>query len=770
MRTKIYAAARPLARRLGLGRLRRRIRSSRTIVRPSRIDPAADLVLMRELRELGPEEAIHRYERMLHQGGTPTVAYKLARTLALVGKSAAAVEVLDRSSIAEPRASLLKLGYLVRAGERTETLTSLVSLQSRRDFLEGMSLLGKSVTDAASFSAYLSVAKQARPAWAEDPSYLTRLGHACRRAGRADVGVQYFEQAVRSIQTRGERINGTGAAGLDDPWTVLDDLLDVAGKWRNELFPVAATLLGFVREGGFISHDYDIDLGVRSEEAHRDLRERLRVDWRFEVDRGRSPDVLKAHHINGTTVDIYLFRRYGDGWSTQSHVYGWRFDDFDLEELELGQRSVRVPTDAAHYLAQMYGPEWRVPQPGFESGLYAPNCFFPDRLEIICAVLNKVVSAVRGGRVDKVERYREFLQDVCAYEMPQVGSSVGAQQVVLDAQGSATVDSSEQPPALGFVAEIPAPVDVSGVVETSTAPHKSRSRRPLDPPSFRVKMDERIRQRRYLKDYTNTVAVSQVLTNKGRRDRIFSGLRLPVPTKLLDGGTAEEVVDLLQQHEELVVKPAKGAGSRGVMLLRRVSDGWLDLRKERVLTLDQISEAMSEVRIENAPVRRWFAEKLVAGTANASGYPMDYKLYMFQEHCGLVLAKCHLPGGSSYKWFSPQWDEIDTGKYGSALDPALPPPKDAERTLALAASIATQFPLPFVRVDLIEGRDGLVLSELSPLPGQYHRFVKDVDVALGALWEIAELEYGPEFLTAPRFTRTIQMIKEVSGARRLYPN
>jgi hypothetical protein len=663
--------------------------------------------------------------------------------------------------------SLLKLTYLVQAGASTASLTDLVPTASKRDFFKGLAILRGSVTDELSFRSFLSLAETARPAWTQDPGYLTRLAHAARRGGRVDLGIDYLERALAAVQVRHRMVRTSPDRHLTDPWRVLGDVLDLAGGHRRELFPVAATLLGFVRERGFISHDYDMDFAVRSPAAHQALRESLHEDWRFELARGRAPDVLKVKHINGTGIDIYLFRRIGDRWSTQSHVYGWRFDDFDLVDVQVGSARMRIPSDAEHYLEQMYGPDWRTPQPGFESGLFAPNRFFPDLAEVICAVLNKTVTAAKLGDARRVERYRRFLSEVCDYEMPQIGSTGSSN--ANDSGGNVNRHSDPGGQQIQLPTGRHSATGIS-VVEMLTMPHKSRGYRHLSSPSFCARMDERIRRRRYLRKQTKIVPVSQALTNKSQRDRILADLGLPVPRKLLAHGTADEVVDLIRQHDELVVKPAKGSGSRGVMLLRKVPGGWLDLRTEEKRTLSEISAKMSAVRIQDAPVRRWVVETLIAGGANASDFPMDYKFYMFQEECGLIVSKRHLAKGGLFRWYSPDWRDVETGKHQSMLDPDPVLPKDPAAIVALARSVSTQFPLAFVRVDIIDGRQGAMLSELSPLPGQYDKFTVAMDTTLGTLWEIADATHGHEFLTAERFSAALAAIRHHTGAEQIYPD
>lgn len=312
-------------------------------------------------------------------------------------------------------------------------------------------------------------------------------------------------------------------------------------------------------------------------------------------------------------------------------------------------------------------------------------------------------------------------------------------------------------------------VDLSAVVDMLTAPQSARSMTPVEAPSFRAKVDERVRRRRFLLEHTDLTPITQPLINKPKRDRLLAMLGFPVPAKLLEQGDLDEVFRVLRDHDEVVVKPVSGAVGRGVHVLRRAGQGWLNLRTEKEVSENDLRAALEATKVRGRPVPLWQIEQLVVGDTNASGHPMDFKLYLFQGRHGLTHQVRRLPDRAVFKFYDPAWRAADVGRDQEKVDPSLPPPDDAGQLVDLAARVSQALPLPFIRVDVLIGRDGMYVGEVTPMPGRYHQFSDSWDQRLGLLWEAAEVEYGMEFLTAEQFQPALEIIRKLTGTDRLYP-
>jgi choline kinase len=137
-------------------------------------------------------------------------------------------------------------------------------------------------------------------------------------------------------------------------------------------FLVWGTLLGCVRDGGFIQGDHDIDLGVRASDADRlpMLRERMKrrgFDVRIEND-----DKLSLVHARHPSlyIDIDVVRPHRDGWaitnrdadSTRTFRYHFAAPVFaGMRHVQFADGlTVRIPEDSHGFLEAAYG-DWRVP-------------------------------------------------------------------------------------------------------------------------------------------------------------------------------------------------------------------------------------------------------------------------------------------------------------------------------------------------------------------------------------------------------------------------
>ena len=144
------------------------------------------------------------------------------------------------------------------------------------------------------------------------------------------------------------------------------------------VYPFYGNLLGAVRHNDFIEHDiggFDAlylcsarePSSIRSEIVS--LCTRL-VDANFSLTVKSHSIMIRSENHRECLVDLAY------GWFTsddQLNVsYGWRFrpakgmDQFvESRHCRLVDRDVRVPGNAEEVLAQLYGPNWRIPDQGF---------------------------------------------------------------------------------------------------------------------------------------------------------------------------------------------------------------------------------------------------------------------------------------------------------------------------------------------------------------------------------------------------------------------
>lgn len=170
----------------------------------------------------------------------------------------------------------------------------------------------------------------------------------------------------------------------------LHDIAAILPLDRWPWYVMSGTFLGLHREGGFLDHDYDIDLGINAEQINVDallacLRQQTlfamkKSDSHVEVVRdgeGRRQlkkqlSLIKLIHPNGLHLDIFIHYTEGGICWHGSIIHRWENTPFELVRREMEGVPVNAPADAELYLSENYG-DWRTPITDFDCTTGTPN-------------------------------------------------------------------------------------------------------------------------------------------------------------------------------------------------------------------------------------------------------------------------------------------------------------------------------------------------------------------------------------------------------------
>jgi hypothetical protein len=129
------------------------------------------------------------------------------------------------------------------------------------------------------------------------------------------------------------------------------------------------TLLGFYRDGGFITHDTDIDLCVNAEHISKELLyEFVKNDFKIIKRFGTIEDGFQLSlYKRNIKVDIFFFYKnsdsgyhsvYSDFTATDYLKHDYVFSSFELVEKEFFGYMFSVPKDTEKYLIEQYGIDY----------------------------------------------------------------------------------------------------------------------------------------------------------------------------------------------------------------------------------------------------------------------------------------------------------------------------------------------------------------------------------------------------------------------------
>lgn len=263
--------------------------------------------------------------------------------------------------------------------------------------------------------------------------------------------------------------------------------------------------------------------------------------------------------------------------------------------------------------------------------------------------------------------------------------------------------------------------------------------------SFRRLMIERSEERRLGIDKTewlldNKVNAYQFCDALGVRrpsggDRIYSSSELPAP------------------RGPVVLKPVQSTGSRGVFLVSSTGDvtevrtggkvgDWSDLVA--------LIRSRQGLKVQGFRSDRWMMEELVLEDSRGGVPARDLKFYTFYGEILYVLEIVRKDGVSRHCFWAPDGERLtDTGRYADDnwIGDWKPPVGIDE-----VKRISLEIPVPFMRIDMLQGEDGLVLGEFTPRPGQFNAFTREYDRELGIAYLSARARIARDLLAGKKFT------------------
>lgn len=210
--------------------------------------------------------------------------------------------------------------------------------------------------------------------------------------------------------------------------------------------------------------------------------------------------------------------------------------------------------------------------------------------------------------------------------------------------------------------------------------------------------------------------------------------------------------EIKEPNGPVVIKPIQSTGSMGVYLVFN-ENAILSAREGVFLKSWDELQADANKKLENWKAGKnklftkdeWMIEELVLDAPNSTTPPSDLKFYCFYGEVFLVLETNRLH--KKFCYWDPKMNLIkprnDRELYvGEGF---------TQEQLNLVAEASSKVPSPFIRLDMLNGHDGLVLGEATPRPGRYHLYDIEYDRKLGEAYRKAEARLTRDLLNGKKF-------------------
>lgn len=253
--------------------------------------------------------------------------------------------------------------------------------------------------------------------------------------------------------------------------------------------------------------------------------------------------------------------------------------------------------------------------------------------------------------------------------------------------------------------------------------------------SFKTQLANYIVEKKYLRELGFTIAPPS--NNKNLDGKIFGVGGISSP-KIFDYGCSYL---RSEDYEEVVIKPAVGSNSYGVIIkngseYRHVYDGKV-FSKEKAY--DLLSNSFKN---DNFLLEEFLQRK--------GGAARDFKVYCFYGVPYLVLEVDRSLTKPKYCFYDERGDVVDPGLYkesskfeGSGVD---------KKIFDSAKDISLNIPSPFIRLDFLVSDNGVYGGEVTSNPGLYYKWGHHWDRLMGVEFAKAKARLFKDVLLGKDFS------------------
>ncbi|EAL4711246.1 hypothetical protein DO002_02555 [Campylobacter lari] len=220
---------------------------------------------------------------------------------------------------------------------------------------------------------------------------------------------EYIKKSISQYPS--EIMNKKNKMVKQDAIDALRDIKIVLNNAGIDFFLVSGTFLGCIREGDFMGHDYDIDIGIWSEDYNNEIKNKiLEYGVFFQYDLNWIGG-LKLKHINGIKIDIFLHFKEHDKIYHQGDVVKWYNTTFKLKKYNFidGDKYYGFE-DFDRYLSENYG-NWKIKKIDFDNILDTPNAVIINNNAFVVHLYQLLMSQYVKNNKSRILSYLEQFEE-----------------------------------------------------------------------------------------------------------------------------------------------------------------------------------------------------------------------------------------------------------------------------------------------------------------------------------------------------------------------
>jgi tetratricopeptide (TPR) repeat protein len=203
---------------------------------------------------------------------------------------------------------------------------------------------------------------------------------------------------------------------IEDAANALLDLKELFDKHQINFFLAYGTLLGIYRDGEMMSYDKDLDVGLFDENDRDQIFSTVDKSDKFEIHNFELHNAETKrycfgikHLQTGALIDLFFFVPDGEFFLSGFHQLPspllWRFSIFNLSNIKYRGKNFQIPSDPEKFLVDIYGPDWRIPDPYFDSVVSGHNLVASTRSTSLLFGLFRLLNRLEDSNWKKAFGY-----------------------------------------------------------------------------------------------------------------------------------------------------------------------------------------------------------------------------------------------------------------------------------------------------------------------------------------------------------------------------